>query len=729
MNTKYSLRSLEASGFRGIGNAVTLNFHPRATIIVAPNGTGKTSLLGAIEWSLFGALQYQPKENATNDEIVNMAQASREARVRLELFNEDHETLYAVRTKRVKQRATQFTLDVHGVKRYGDDEAEIARFRHLGLTFEDFYRAVYLHQESIRGLLLDEPRVRNEALDRLFGVDKLRDILRVLTPKPARDAIAALTHTKQLASARLEGSIREVNAAHDRVVREVEKSGLVASDLNLDMAIQILRDMEHGLRRAAELVDFSGTVDIEIPASLEMLERGATKVRSLVKSIRNRGIQMQLDQGTGSALAEIERAQTTLISAQATDRETRNALADCLARVGDEQTLATRRDDQNRTLQAIAESLDRVAANQRLSAEAVRFLQVAPDATTCPVCGQAMAGRELLARLQGSLEDTLRSQLQDLDARRIATKATLADIDTALQEISRHKAAVDVAQRTLDKACHDAEILLGISSEPSTLVAALASKAAEMQEKAGRVQTARSKAEFELDVVDGQIDRVRLIYRYLQSAENRLTALSTLNMMDSDESTADEQIDSLANLERSIQSIAMAVQEVASEHARTALMDAQDEYARYYATLCNHPYFDRLRITVDAQNVRGTDRNNYVIQTFASADGGTSLASSRLSTAQMNCVALSVYLALAERLEHQLNFIILDDPSQSLDDDHKRALIQVLDELDPRLQFVIATQDVEFGHMLRGRWPGAASAYYTLQWSSTTGTQLRRADG
>ena len=55
-----------------------------------------------------------------------------------------------------------------------DEDAQAFLFHLTGLTFEDFYRAVFLHQESVRGLLLEEPRYRDEALDRLFGLEMLR---------------------------------------------------------------------------------------------------------------------------------------------------------------------------------------------------------------------------------------------------------------------------------------------------------------------------------------------------------------------------------------------------------------------------------------------------------------------------------------------------------------------------------------------------------------------------
>ena len=115
---------------------------------------------------------------------------------------------------------------------------------------------------------------------------------------------------------------------------------------------------------------------------------------------------------------------------------------------------------------------------------------------------------------------------------------------------------------------------------------------------------------------------------------------------------------------------------------------------RTYARLCNHPYFDGLKIEVGQKQVQGVQRNTYRIIAYSTKDGQRTSASSRLSTAQMNCVALSAYLSLSKVLNHNLGFMLLDDPSQNLDGEHKGALASILKDLLPSLQLVIGTHDV-----------------------------------
>ena len=61
----------------------------------------------------------------------------------------------------------------------------------------------------------------------------------------------------------------------------------------------------------------------------------------------------------------------------------------------------------------------------------------------------------------------------------------------------------------------------------------------------------------------------------------------------------------------------------------------------------------------------------------------------------MNCAALSIFLSLSSMLDRGPKFVVLDDPSQSLDLDHKKSLLEVLGDLSHENQIIIATQDTE----------------------------------
>ncbi|MDE3102493.1 MAG: hypothetical protein KGJ98_09675 [Chloroflexota bacterium] len=181
--------------------------------------------------------------------------------------------------------------------------------------------------------------------------------------------------------------------------------------------------------------------------------------------------------------------------------------------------------------------------------------------------------------------------------------------------------------------------------------------------------------------------------------------------------TLDAELKRLSTLQDSLEAISGAVTGVARSRARDAVDGSRESISRCYRALCNHPYFDGVRVDVQERSVQGMRRNSYAIRAYATSDGRETLASTRLSTAQMNGVALSIYLALTTALAHDLGFVILDDPSQSLDAEHKAALVSILAAMAPRTQLLLATQDTELQKLLRRELLGEGSRAYELQWS------------
>jgi DNA repair exonuclease SbcCD ATPase subunit len=718
---KFTLRRLSAEGFRGIGAPLDLPFDPRVTLLLAPNGSGKTSVLGSIEWALFGELHDQPRENATNDELINLHHHPREARVTLELVSGD-DTLVVERAKQMGKRASALSVTFSGVRRFQDSDAEQFLFQHLGLTFEDFYRAVYLHQESIRGLLIDEPRVRNESLDRLFGVDKLRDILRVMSPKAVRDGIKEIQAAKDRATAKLQGSIDAVTDRYNRARADAQKDGLHEDELNLAAGSRMLDEIAAGLAEAAGFVGYTESLALEPPGNWSDLDRLGRRARDLVKSIRQRGIALQLSMGPASEATAAVQARTALEAGAHALATARAALDGQLRAHGTQEQIEQHLAKARQALTDVDAQSHRLGAHQRVVAEALCVLRAEPDATACPVCGQPIEGRDLIVRLQEGLEEDVRRQIDALHDQQERVRAETRSLEAALADVQRAQTTVDRAQVHLDEARSGALQAIGRHVDPDEIEAALAARIRDLETAAAKTAEARGQAEAVLSRVETDIDRVRVLYRCLQAKDERDQAMERLGSMESDESQADAQLKGLQDLEEAVETIASAVQAVAGERARVALDGAHDRISAYYGDLCNHPYFDRLRISVEEQRVMGTDRNNYVIRAYASSDGQTTLASSRLSTAQMNCAALSVYLALASGLEHNLGFVLLDDPSQSLDVEHKRALARLLSQSGADVQLLVATQDEEFGEMLRRQWPRDLATAYNLAWSARSGT-------
>jgi DNA repair exonuclease SbcCD ATPase subunit len=123
---------------------------------------------------------------------------------------------------------------------------------------------------------------------------------------------------------------------------------------------------------------------------------------------------------------------------------------------------------------------------------------------------------------------------------------------------------------------------------------------------------------------------------------------------------------------------------------------------RFYSDLAGHPYYDSMEIEVQAESRGGVVKNLYVVKGISEKENSESVASLKFSTGHMNCVGLSVFLALAHEgaYTHNLGFLILDDPSQNLDGKHKEALAKVLAKMPEKSQLIVATEDESFQSQL-----------------------------
>ena len=177
------IKHLSISGFRGIGNSLDLQLAPR-TIFYGPNGCGKTSILQSIAWALYGKLQnFSGGVFTREDALVNDFSENGKAEVGITFS--DNKTVTRHRTK---QDSTTKAIKPPALSFQSQNPQE-ALEKILGLSFEEFYSAVFLHQEVIRDFLFSSPENRSAAIDRMIGTSLIRALIKQVDPKIPNKAI------------------------------------------------------------------------------------------------------------------------------------------------------------------------------------------------------------------------------------------------------------------------------------------------------------------------------------------------------------------------------------------------------------------------------------------------------------------------------------------------------------------------------------------------------------
>src|SRR3989442_11972240 len=181
----WRLESITVTDFRGVLGTRTYNFAGLPALVWGDNGVGKSTLALALEWTLFGAFPSQAL-GAPRDNFMSPVGSSTKACKGEVTFRRGSERLVVRRDAAERE----LIVEADGKKKKADEAVALLQ-QLLGLDKDTFVRAVLLQQSKIRGLLLDEPKERTKALDRLLGMDDAEAMLATVKPKPFKVAADA----------------------------------------------------------------------------------------------------------------------------------------------------------------------------------------------------------------------------------------------------------------------------------------------------------------------------------------------------------------------------------------------------------------------------------------------------------------------------------------------------------------------------------------------------------
>ena len=177
-NARWRLASVKIRSFRGVADEHTYEFDGRSGLLHGDNGVGKSTVAQSIQWTLYGKFPPEVLSNTSHKTFLAPVSAKNADWFGQVTLKSGKQTLVITRDQGTKE----FSLEL-GDKTFTGDEAEVERDRLLGLDMAGFVRTVLLQQSRIRGLLLDSPKERNAALDRLLGMDDIEQILSRLKPR------------------------------------------------------------------------------------------------------------------------------------------------------------------------------------------------------------------------------------------------------------------------------------------------------------------------------------------------------------------------------------------------------------------------------------------------------------------------------------------------------------------------------------------------------------------
>ena len=669
------ITSIELGNF--ISHSETrLDFEDGVTVFVGHNGAGKSSIIDAITFGLFG--EHTRKSNKS---LIRRGTSQAYVKVKFSAKNRKYEVTRKIDAKGtlaaqfVEIQGDQELVKAAGERRQFGESTTHEIEATLGLDFQKLKIASIVQQGELNSIIKAKPKEFKELLNAIIGIDKLdlaSENLKVVQ-KNFRQAIYKKfgyddTHIPIL-TVELEEKRQEITESEPQLAELQNKKQIKAKEVeslqrqvDIDSAKEsILKQIED---RKSEFTKYVRDAIISIQKKITEKER---KIRDCQDCFELADKKDELEYTIHTIKSEIE--------------ETRKKITEC------------------ETKKAILNE----------HAELAKKLQLQDG--KCPVCDSHVDKLNPVFQVEHlkSEQESLKLQIKSLEEKRqhatkieseiseqvkeaTAAKATLdahsiqnrEQINSLIQEIASQKAQIQKIPLTITTSGGLLE-----ASEIDSYAKTLYEKIESLQKEiVGFVPSEFLKTKSHLEATKQELSKIDQEYGAItqkitqasQRIEKIISILAELNHVKEYLTKLDEIQDNIYNRDGP----------VATSLRSWALSTISSKASDYLAML--NTKIHRITLAEKARDISITCYSKNTIIDIDSLSGGEQVS-----------VALSLRLGMAHLLgSSNLNFVILDEPTTHLDSERRKSLVRVLSQLSDisngnagPLQFIIITHDAE----------------------------------
>ncbi|MFP3250827.1 MAG: SMC family ATPase [Thermoproteus sp.] len=689
------LRSIELRNFKA-HEELAADFVEGVNFIYGPNGAGKSSLLEAIAVALYGSKWIQ-KVKARWADLVRRGAA--EASIQLAFVGIDG-VEYVV-ARRFGQSGsissgTYLLADGKPAAR-GDQDVTAAVAKALGLGVEEFANLAYIRQGELRRILA-EP----DYIDRLFRLDEFDWLDEVL-----RDVLSDVSRRRERASGRLEELGRRAEDLSKRAVElEAQSAEARREAEGLAQYFQLYKKAEEelgGLRERAAA-----------------LEQEAKSLKSLVERLEEELVELDVELDRKSEeLKELERLEGELASLPRPDPavEARyyeaKRVVDLLAAADLKRARSFRPEELEAARREVEELKARradVLAKLGLAREVLRVAGRASGGR-CPVCGGPLT--EETVRRHEEEAKALEEELRRVEARIYEAESAVRRLERDREEYLKVKdyLSVDLAEarRRLEELKRLYEAQRDLERRRAEISARLAARDRIERELRGlearraEVERRLGEARRRLEEVEGQLSALRPRLAELGKSYEELRAKAEAYLKAA--SRAEELARQLGSVKAELERVSKELEAARAEAerhgraeergkaARSALRDVKPVARRILIESVNaelNGVFLKLRHneSLRSAELAQIDDRYYVV---VSRSDGQRFRHTELSLGEANLAALALRVALARALLGRPPFLILDEPTEHLDETHRRRIVELVRDLAIDVKTVLVT--------------------------------------
>jgi exonuclease SbcC len=666
------IKSIELGNF--ISHSETkLDFDDGVTVFVGHNGAGKSSIIDAITFALFG--EHTRKSNKS---LIRRGNTQAYVKVRFTSKNKTYEATRKIDSKGTL--AAQFT-EIQGGQEIIRSSGERKQFGEsttheiestLGLDFQKLKVASIVQQGELNSIIKAKPKEFKELLNAIIGIDKL-----------------------DLASENL------------KVAQKSFRQAIYKKFGYDDTHIPILEK---------EIADKNAEIKNAEPQKQELYHKKEAMTKEL-ESLQNK---FSLDSAKEITLKQIEERKSeftkyvkeAILSIQKTITEKERKIHDCQNCFD----IASKKESLEARLQSIKSEIEKdtkkIAELETKKAILTEHAELAKKLQLqdgkCPVCDSHVDMLKPVFQVEHIKEEqeNLKSQIKILESKKsqllqeeketlehskkaTAAKATLdahfiqrpEQLSLLIQEVESQKAQIQKIPLVMTTSG------LLQASEIDSHAKTLYEKIEKMQQEiAGFDQAEFARLKSDLEAAKKEQSRLDQEYGAItQRISQATTRTSELNAILAELRHVKDYIARLDEIQDNIYNRDGPVATSLRSWALSTISAKSSEYLEMLNTKIH-----RIALAEKTRDISITCYSKNTIIDIDSLSGGEQVS-----------VALSLRLGMAHLLgSSNLNFVILDEPTTHLDSERRRSLVRVLSQLTDvsnanPIQFIIITHDAE----------------------------------
>jgi DNA repair exonuclease SbcCD ATPase subunit len=714
------LKHLRVEGFRGFPKkSDDFEFTTPAVLLHGDNHQGKSSVLNAIEWCLYGehcvGQKSDIRERVGGWDIVNR----NAPKASVELAIETDEGVTTVKRVEVKGKGKRGkTVEVKltdGSVKEGD-EAEQEIIRLIRLSFKDFATTVYQHQETIRAIIVQTPSDRSDAIDRLLGLSDYRNILDGIKKSNIADVQKKLANQFDNFQALIEQTLKIRQEELEQKKEKAVGSGLDENQLNEHKLLEVANNVQTQIGKFASELAIT-VAPISSPTNWKGAQTFTAEATKEVERLWSESPDVKKQSELNSKRTE---ADTTRASYEKQKQVAATAEEE-LQKFEHEHGSHDKIDEGVRTVQKDIDAVDneirQLSPKAKLVEEGITLLETAAPAygtDICPLCGKTVPNlldhlkKEWTERIEGEVRD-LKTRRSELEERKVELEGLRAKHELLTKNVAEAKeqlrASVDKAAEFLGKELTDRD-------DPAAL---LGKEIAEIDDRLKKIEDAIKDKRETLNQISKSLNKLNLLYEILE-VEEKISGIQKIE--DTNEYKEQSEIrDKVAALVADVEMLDKTIRECMSEQAKNKMKAAAGAIDNYFRKIVENPAIQKLDVKIEED--KRTGGNSY---TFHDQNGEE--LSPVLSQGDLNALALSMFLGLVEAYSHPIRFIMMDDPSQSLGTPQKKRLVEVIDEVCESRNLIVSTMDTELQEFLQSGLTKAKTIYEFSKWDPKTGPNV-----